>query len=694
MDIKGWILRLKLDRRSDTIKIGIVDISRRYREIGVYYTPQAYISGDREAVRRILRGFQDTILDVYTEEWRLPPWYDKPKEVYVARFDGINSYYRFLGFIRSRHLPEINLYNTVPMVPQRFLLEIEAPPSALIHIYRDGADIEARCLEDTEDLDYRPPPFKRILIRLYSWYGEVYNPWRERPERYIAVSEDGGVETRSLDILYDYIRELDPDVVEYTSPLIHKWLVRHNYIRRLLYGRGRAYIDYSSTVIEPHEYYGLIELSRISYTDIGRVSRYSIGKILTTIEAIEAVNRGMAVPEYRVDIEKPKKLSKLYTVDRGGLYYIPKPGLYWNAAQCDFTSLYPNIIVKYNISNETVNRPGCSRYIDTPIGLHKICVDTRGIVPLALEKLIDRRTRLKDLARKTGDPVIDARQNAIKWILVACFGYLGYRNARFGKIEAYESVTAYARDILEKTVEIAKRRGLRVVHAIVDSIVVVGDGADRDDYIDFCREVSREIGIRMELDIHYKWLYLPRNNSRPPIAQSNRYYGVSYEGGLKVKGIEMVRRDTPPFIKEFQEKALNILAKASNEDEFTRYMEIVMNVYRGYKARIMNGDMDIRDMVITKRMLKKPYEYRGKSLFIDAAKRYGIKAGETIRFVVTSSGEAVPIEKWREGMGYSRDYYITRLKMSLRSLPIEYLKKPTPNMAIYAQHLGQEPSPT
>ncbi|MBI4832905.1 MAG: hypothetical protein HY801_15405, partial [Candidatus Lindowbacteria bacterium] len=64
------------------------------------------------------------------------------------------------------------------------------------------------------------------------------------------------------------------------------------------------------------------------------------------------------------------------------------------------------------------------------------------------------------------------RQNALKWMLVTCFGYLGYKNARFGRIEAHEAVTALGREKLLQAKEIAERRGFELVHAIVDSLWV------------------------------------------------------------------------------------------------------------------------------------------------------------------------------------------------------------------------------
>ena len=674
MDIKGWILKIDIDTRLNRALIVIKDINHRYREIPIYYTPKAYIHGDDEEAIRLIKGFKDDILDVYKENWRLPPWYNKDRNIYVIRFSGISEYYRFVRYLRNSYYTHIKLYNTIPAIPQKILLDIGVPPSLLANIHIDGGFIDAYEYEDRESINYIPPPFKRILIRGFNWYGENSNPWRKEPEKYIIYvnGNQDKLEVRNIDTLIEYINYYDPDVIEYTNPILHKWLVKKDGVKEVLHKRRRVYINYGSTVLEPSEYHGLIELSRLSYTDLGRVSKYSIGKILTTIEAVEALKRHMAIPEYRVDIEKPKKLTNLYKIDRGGLYYIPTPGLYWNIAQCDFTSLYPNIIVKYNISNETVNREGCKEYIVTPIGIHKICMDVEGIVPMVLNKLIRRRVVLKDLAKETRDPIYYARQNAIKWILVACFGYLGYRNARFGKIEAYESVTAYARYILNKTINIAKKHGYKVIHAIVDSIWVYKEGGTREDYIKLCREISREIGIRMELDIHYKWLYLPKNMSRPPIAQSNRYYGVGYNGEIKVKGIELVRRDTPPIIKRFQKEAINILSKATDIEDMRTLLKKVLSLHSNYISIIANGEAPIKDLLITKRITRRWYEYRGNNLFIDAVKRFKLREGEVVKFIVDSKREAIPIEYWSEDMGYSKNYYINRLNKSIDTLPIEY----------------------
>ena len=63
-------------------------------------------------------------------------------------------------------------------------------------------------------------------------------------------------------------------------------------------------------------------------------------------------------------------------------------------------------------------------------------------------------------------------------MLVTCFGYLGYKNARFGKIEAHEAVTAYGRDKLLCAKEIFEAAGFTVLHGLTDCLWVQKPGLD------------------------------------------------------------------------------------------------------------------------------------------------------------------------------------------------------------------------
>ena len=68
----------------------------------------------------------------------------------------------------------------------------------------------------------------------------------------------------------------------------------------------------------------------------------------------------------------------------------------------------------------------------------------------------------------------------LKWILVTAFGYQGYRNARFGRIECHEAINAYARDAHRRASSRApSRRATGSLHGIVDSLWLAPVDPDR-----------------------------------------------------------------------------------------------------------------------------------------------------------------------------------------------------------------------
>ncbi|VVB63000.1 Uncharacterised protein [uncultured archaeon] len=64
--------------------------------------------------------------------------------------------------------------------------------------------------------------------------------------------------------------------------------------------------------------------------------------------------------------------------------------------------------------------------------------------------------------------------SVLKWILVTCFGYTGYRNAKFGQIQVHERITETSRELLTQIKEMAENIGYGVLHGIVDCLLVIG----------------------------------------------------------------------------------------------------------------------------------------------------------------------------------------------------------------------------
>ncbi|VVB62999.1 DNA polymerase [uncultured archaeon] len=86
-------------------------------------------------------------------------------------------------------------------------------------------------------------------------------------------------------------------------------------------------------------------------------SRFTPGALISYYEVYEDQRRGVAVPFRKMDAEGVGNISELRASNKGGMIFQPEPGVYEKVHQIDFTSLYPSIIVKYNLSPETIEHP-------------------------------------------------------------------------------------------------------------------------------------------------------------------------------------------------------------------------------------------------------------------------------------------------------------------------------------------------
>ena len=115
-----------------------------------------------------------------------------------------------------------------------------------------------------------------------------------------------------------------------------------------------------------------------------------------------------------------------------------RPGVYWNVGELDFKSLYPILMLKHNISGETVNCECCKQdgFKVPELGYH-VCKRWRGIVPRAIELPLKKRLRYKQLYKEADDPELrqlyKQRSDTLKWILVTAFGHLGFGTRKLAR---------------------------------------------------------------------------------------------------------------------------------------------------------------------------------------------------------------------------------------------------------------------
>jgi DNA polymerase elongation subunit (family B) len=309
--------------------------------------------------------------------------------------------------------------------------------------------------------------------------------------------------------------------------------------------------------------------------------------------------------------------------------------------------MYPTVMVNNNISAETVLCKCCpdSKLRIPELG-YNVCEKKVGIVPKALKPVIAKRLLYKKMKSETEDErlreVYDNRQTALKWILVTCFGYLGYKNARFGTVDGHIGVCAFGRDAFLKASRMAEEKGFRIVHGIVDSLWLKKKGATNEEYQELCREIHEETKIPLSFEGRYNWIVFLPSKMHPNVGVLNRYYGAMEGGKIKVRGLEVRRRDTPPFVCDAQNKMLEVLADAKNSKQFLEKIPEALKVLRECREKLLVGDVSIWDLIVTKHLSKDPKRYKQMVSQVIAAKQLmkegaEIAGGKNVKFLFTSA---------------------------------------------------------
>ncbi|MEM4721906.1 MAG: DNA polymerase domain-containing protein [Candidatus Methanomethylicaceae archaeon] len=558
-----------------------------------------------------------------------------------------------------------------------------------------------KVLESVDDCEYEVPQLRSVWLSVETKREGAIPRFSDEIDRIsvesdgIVLTIEGGSEEDKITHLVKLIEEEDPDIIftrggdSFTLPYLAHRAFANGISEKLVLGRenvplifrggtgrslfsygkvyyraparrlyGRIHVDVNNSFIYREAgLEGLIEVSRTCRVPLQRAARASIGTIMSSLQLYTAWREGILIPWKKREPESFKTGWELLVADRGGLIYEPRVGLHTDVVEVDFMSMFPTIMLIHNISAETVLCRCCpeSNKRVPELG-YNICERRVGIVPKTLELVLKKRLKYKDILKETKDPrlkrVYEMRQSALKWILVTCFGYLGYRNAKFGKIDAHIAVCAFARDALMRVARLAEERGFEVVHGIVDSLWIKKPGVTNEEVEDFCREASRLVGVRLKAEGRYRWIVFLPSKVHPRSPVMNRYYGVFEDGSIKVRGIEARRSDMPDFVKKAQMDMIRALAPAVDYNSFIERVPEALATLRGYVKKLEQGEVDSESLLIKKCISKHHNEYVHNVLQALAVKQLamaGIKVlpGETVQYLIRNYGSPIPQNRVR-----------------------------------------------
>ena len=622
---------------------------------------------------------------------------------------------------------DFRIYNADILPAQAYFIEKNIFALALVKAEKVGETISWKLLDFIEAEEYELPPLKKAILRVEVNASRAIPKFSD-PIRKITIFADETVEIEEGDerskllSLVEAVKKLDPDLLfiekgdaftthylaerASVNGILSKLILSRDPIPlRILQKRGTSYFVYGRIMHTPtsHQLYGrinldsdnffafeeagldgLFEVARLCRMPLHKGSRASIGKCLSSMQFAIAHEDNLLIPWKPTRAEVPKTGRVLLSGDRGGFIYEPKVGVHEYVGEIDFTSLYPYIMVKYNISAETVLCKCCKdSKIRVPDVNYNICEKRKGIIPKSLQLMLKKRVSHKEKRNKTDDPELKrrygSRVDALKGIGVCSFGYLSYRNAKFGLIDCHIAVCAFARKILLETATIAERRGFEVVHGIVDSLWVKKPRAEKEDFEDLRREIEDEIGLPISFEGIYKWIAFLPSRMHEDVPVLNRYFGVFEDDRMKLRGIELRRRDTIKLVADCQRDILETFTFAEDAEGVRNLLPEAIRILKSYVELIRDGKIPLNDLIIVNSLSKNFNEYtsnisQAAAVKLLAEEGLELMAGQSVSYVITKFKSRNPREKVRPvqllntSIKYDKERYVELLVRGVASI--------------------------
>ena len=674
---RGNILDTYVDDKNNVMVTWLIDrgIARRIEEP---FFPSFYVHASQQSLFSLAAQLQDSpqVKALNFTKEKLTVGSEKKTLVLEVTPSTLSSFHRLAAQIDLQgNYREYTLYNVDFRLPTRYLQQKGVFCNAWV--VWDGKNFTLN--DDQWAIDYEIPAYKilRLEIKRNPGFSSFADPITSFVIDGEPIQQDDEVET--IRTALALIKEKDPDLLytrqgdSFLLPYLYHRAAECGISKDINLGRDRAtrkrpvkqeksYFSYGQIVYRPGFYTlqgrvhidqgssffygesnlrGILDVSRCANIPLQLLSRLGPGTAISQMQVNAAMSHGYLIPWKKNMPEQCKTARQLLVSDRGGLILSPVVGLHEDVVELDFASLYPTIMLKFNISPETMQCECCP---DSPIrvpqlGYH-ICTKNVGLLPEVLKPILYRRFCLKARAKNPRyDPVIcKEMQQAWKWVLVVCFGYTGYRNARFGRIECHESITAFARDILLEAVAVAEQAGYSVLHGIIDSLWVKTATATVT-ASQLARMIGERTGIRMGVEGTYHWIvFLPSKQTK--VGALTRYYGVFENGEVKVRGIELRQRNTPEFLREVQRQVLSVLQQARTAEEFEACLPQAVDALLTSGKPVVDGTVNVRSLVFHTKASRDISEYHVQT-FVKAAllqlrdHDIIVKPGQSVQYLVT-----------------------------------------------------------
>jgi DNA polymerase elongation subunit (family B) len=214
--------------------------------------------------------------------------------------------------------------------------------------------------------------------------------------------------------------------------------------------------------------------------------------------------------------------------------------------------------------------------------------------------------------------------------------------------------------------------GFELIYADTDAVFLKKKDATKSDYEEIMNKLIKETGLEMTLEFHFKFLVLLYVEADEKLEARKHYYGLTYDKQLITRGIDTRRHDSPPFIKQFQTSLLLTLFDCNSSEEVLKsgYETALLYITQSIDM-VMNGEVQITDLVISKLLRQNIEKYRSLFPYVAAAIRLNISGliankGDSIEYIYTDSNHTDPLQrvvpaKLMAAEHYDREKYLEML---------------------------------
>ncbi len=332
----------------------------------------------------------------------------------------------------------------------------------------------------------------------------------------------------------------------------------------------------------------------------------------------------------------------------------PTPGFYNDVFVLDFKSLYPSIMVTFNIDPFSV---GENSEIEAPNGAKFDSND--GIMASLIEMLLEQR----DLAKKEKNQI---KAHALKITMNSFYGAIASPKSRFHNRDVGEAITSFGRELMSETIKYIESKGYIGIYGDTDSVFV----SSRNKFASL--DEKTQFGSKLEQEINnFVATYVAKKTNRESkliiefeklfsqffIASKKRYTGFDeLSSKLTFTGMEAIRGDWTTLAQEFQVELVKLIFKGAKEEELKKF--ILEEV-----KKLESGAYDSK-LVYTKKITKPLVEYtKTTPPHVKAARELDEFSGKIVKYVMLESGPthvSLVTKRLERGEKYDYKHYIEK----------------------------------